>query len=52
LGEIGIFQFFRVHFPADVVFSAVNEDWYVSLRGMGNVGKKKTSKKEHKLGIN
>jgi len=44
-GEIGVFQFFLVHFLADVGFRANSGGWRVGLQKMGKLGKIKTSKK-------
>ena len=47
--KLWIFQVFLVHFLADVGFWANNGDWRVNLRGVGDIGKKNTSKNEYKL---
>ncbi len=45
LGEIGVFQ---IYFCGDVGFWVKNGCWYVNLRILGNMGKKKASKNDEK----
>jgi len=47
--KIRVFQVFFLILGANLRLWVKNGDWYVNMRDMGNAGKIKTSKNEHKL---